>query len=149
VIARAAGLLLAALLVSACTPNAPQGVDKAMLDQAIGKTVGDPGTCVLIAEGGKTVYRFGSNVVCGRKLPACGGALARTPDELLEEALTNKVPMTASCPSNPEGSRLVAWASGPIEGHDMVYAAVMEGAQVPPGVVIADKLGAAFKAAGL
>ncbi len=148
-IPRAAGLLLAALLASACAPNAPKGVDKAVLDQAVGKAVGDPGTCVLIAQGGKTVYRFGSNVVCGRKLPACGGGLAQTPDDLLEAALASKTPMTASCPSNLEGSRLVAWASGPIEGHDMVYAAVMEGDNVPPGVVIADKLGAAFKSAGL
>lgn len=147
--ARAAGLLLAALLVSACAPNAPEGVDKAALDQAVGNAVGDPGTCVLIAEGGKTVYRYGSNVVCGRKLPACGGGLAQTPADLLEAVLASKTPMTASCPSNPQGSRLVAWASGPVEGHDMVYAAVMEGDQVPPGVVIADKLGAAFKAAGL
>ena len=148
-IPRAAGLLLAALLVSACTPNAPKGVDKAVLDQAVGKAIGDPGTCVLIAEGGKRVYRFGSNLVCGRKLPACGGGLAQTPGDLLEAALVRKTPMTASCPSNRDGSRLVAWASGPIDGHDMVYAAVMEGDQVPPGVVIADKLDAAFKAAGL
>ena len=145
----AAGIILAGLFASSCAPNAPTGVDKAVLDREIGEAIGDPGTCVLIAEGRKTVYRFGSNVVCGRELPACGGGLSQTPDELLQLALARKTPITASCPSNPEGSRLVAWASGPIEGHDMVYAAVMEGDQAPPGVVIADKLAAAFKAAGL
>lgn len=146
---RAAGLLLAAFVLSACTPNAPEGVDKAVLDEAVGKAIGDPGTCVLIAERGRTVYRFGSNVVCGRKLPACGGGLAQTPGDLLDAVVARKTPMTASCPSNADGSRLVAWASGPIEGRDMVYAAVMEGDQVPPGVVIADKLDTAFRAAGL
>lgn len=147
--ARAAGLLLAALLASSCAPGAPEGVDKVVLDEAIGKAIGDPGTCVLIAQGGKTVYRFGSNMVCGRKLPACGGGPAQTTDDLLEMTRVRMTPITASCPSNAQGSRLVAWSSGPIEGHDMAYAAVMEGDQVPPGVVIADKLNAAFKKAGL
>jgi len=146
---RAAGLVLAALLASSCAPGAPAGVDKAVLDEAVGKAVGDPGTCVLIAQGGKTIYRFGSNVVCGRKLPACGGGLAQTPDERLNIALASKTPTTASCPSIADGSRLVAWSSGPIEGTDMVYAAMMEGEQIPPGVVIADKLKTAFKVAGL
>ena len=43
----------------------------------------------------------------------------------------------------------MAWAAGPVEGHDLVYAAVMEGDLVPPGIVIADKLDDAFAKAGL
>jgi hypothetical protein len=56
---------------------------------------------------------------------------------------------TASCRSNPERTRVVAWAAGPVAGSGLVYAAVMEGDQIPPGVVIADKLKSAFAKAGV
>ena len=34
-------------------------------------------------------------------------------------------------------------------GRDLVYAAVMDGEQTPPGIVVADKLKTAFQRAGL
>jgi len=137
------------MLASSCAPGAPKGVDKAVLDDAVGRAIGDPNTCVLIGQAGKVVYRFGTNVVCGRKMPACAGGQGRTVGDLLDAATKRPVPMTSSCPSNRDGSRMVAWASGAIEGRDLVYAAAMEGEHVPPGVVIADKLDTAFARAGL
>lgn len=144
----ALGLLSAAVL-SACAPGAPAGVKKDVLDQAVSDAIGDPGTCVLIADQGKVVYQYGTHVICGRKLPACDDPGLRTLDQLLKAAPTAGSPQTASCRSNADGSRLVAWAAGPIEGRQLTYAAVMEGDLVPPGVVIADKLKTAFTRAGL
>lgn len=135
--------------LAACGPTAPEGVDKAVLDQAVSDAVGDPGTCVLIAKDGKLLYRYGTHAVCGRKLPACAEPVLQSLDQLLEAAPTSGAAKTASCRSNADGSRLVGWAAGPIEGTGMVYAAVMEGDLVPPGIVIADKLSAAFTRASL
>lgn len=146
---RAAAALCLTALLAACGPKAPEGVDKAVLDQAISEAIGDPGTCVLIGQGGKVVYRYGTHTVCGRKLPACDEAGVRSLDQLLQAAPAAGAPVTASCRSNPERTRIVAWAAGPIEGSDLVYAAVMEGDLVPPGIIVADKLKAAFARAGL
>lgn len=146
---RAAACVLSAAVLAACAPTAPKGVDKAALDDAVSRAIGDPGTCVLISEGGKLVYRYGSNVVCGRTLPSCDQTAPRTVADLLAAAPTAGQPRTASCRSNPEGTRVVAWAAGPVEGGDLTFAAVMEGNEVPPGVIIADKLKTAFARAGL
>lgn len=146
---RLAALGVSAAILSACAPGAPAGVEKAKLDDAVGRAIGDPGTCVLIGQGGKVVYRYGTNVICGRKLPACDEPGMRTVAELLAVAPASGLPKTASCRSNPEGTRIVAWAAGPIEGGDLVFAAVMEGDEVPPGVIIADKLKTAFARAGV
>lgn len=143
-----AALIFSALLAS-CAPKAPEGVNKAVLDEAISRAVGDPGTCVLIGKGGEVVYRYGTHVVCGRELPACDEPGLRTLDQLLAQAPTAGDPKTASCRSNPERTRIVAWAAGPVKGRDLTYAAVMEGDLVPPGVVIADKLDGAFARGGL
>jgi hypothetical protein len=124
-------------------------VDKAVLDEAISRAVGDPGTCVLIAQQGKLVYQYGTHVVCGRQLPACDGPNLRDLAGLLKSAPTSGPDKTASCPSNPEQSRVVAWSAGPIAGTDMVYAAVMEGEQTPPGIVISDKLKGVFARTGV
>jgi hypothetical protein len=140
-----------ALSLSACSPSALKGVDKGALDAAINATIGDPGTCVLIGEtgSGDTVHRFGSNVTCGRVLPACDGA-SRTLEDLLKLTARSAQPVNASCASSPDGGRTVAWAAGPIETRDaLVYAAAMEGPNTPPGVVIADKLKTAFEKVGL
>jgi len=145
----AASGLAAAMILGACAPAAPEGVDKAALDEAVSVAIGDPGTCVLISEQDKVVYRYGTHAICGRKLPACDGPGLRTLDQLLKSAPTSGAPQTASCRSNPDGSRLVAWAAGPIEGRGLKYAAVMEGEFVPPGIVIHDKLKGAFARAGL
>ena len=140
-----------ALGLTACSPAALKGVDIAALDAAINDTVGDPGTCVLIGEtgSGETVHRFGSNVTCGRALPACNGA-SRTLDDLLKLTAKSRQPVNISCASSADGARMVGWAAGPIETHDeLVYAAAMEGPNTPPGVIIADKLKNAFEKVGL
>ena len=146
---RLAALGLSAAILSACAPGAPAGVEKALLDDAVSRAIGDPGTCVLIGQGGKVAYRYGTNVICGRKLPTCEGSGVQAVSDLLAVAPTSGPPKTASCRSNPEGTRIVAWAAGPIEGSDLVFAAVMEGDEIPPGVIIADKLKTAFARAGL
>lgn len=146
---RAVAIGVLAATLSACAPGAPAGVDKAKLDDAVSRAIGDPGTCVLIGDGGKVVYRYGTNVICGRKLPTCEGQGVQTLADLLAVAPTSGLPKTASCRSNPEGTRIVAWAAGPIEGSSLVFAAVMEGNEVPPGVIIADKLKTAFARAGV
>ncbi|HEY9219895.1 MAG TPA: hypothetical protein VIO94_17745, partial [Phenylobacterium sp.] len=77
-------LLIAAL--AACSPKGPAGVDKSALDAEIGEAVGDPATCVLIADAkGEQVYRFGTHAGCGRKLPACQGEALRSTEDLLAE----------------------------------------------------------------
>ena len=144
-----AALGLAAAVLAACSPGAPKGVDKAILDEAVSRAIGDPGTCVLIAEGGRTVYQYGTHMVCGRSLPTCDGQGAQTLEQLLKATPATGDRKTASCRSNPEGTRIVAWAAGPIEGSSLVFAAVMEGNEVPPGVIIADKLKTAFARAGV
>ncbi len=141
------GLGAILVMLSGCAPPLPGGVTKAGLDAAITQAIGDPNTCVLIAQGGKVSYRYGTNVVCGRAWPSCQVAATRKVDDLLEAA---KTPATASCHSSPDGSRGVSWASGPVAGHpDLAYAAVMEGKTVPPGIVMVDKLAEAFRGAGL
>jgi hypothetical protein len=145
-------MVAAALALAACAPQLPKGVSPEALDTAINGTIGDPNTCVLIggAGTGRTVYQFGSHVSCGKAWPTCAGVENRTTDGLLKSIVRGGAPVLASCSSNVDGSRAVGWAGGPIEGHpEFVYAATMEGKDTPPGVVIADKLKAAFKAAGL
>ncbi|MFZ3006968.1 MAG: hypothetical protein WA047_12375 [Phenylobacterium sp.] len=148
---RALATAALALSLAGCSPAVLKGVDIPALDAAINATVGDPGTCVLIGEtgSGEVVHRFGSNVTCGRALPACNGA-TRTLEDLLNITAKSRQPVNISCPSSPDGGRTVAWAAGPIETHDeLVYAAAMEGPNTPPGVVIADKLTNAFEKVGL
>ena len=141
------GLGVVAMLLSGCAPPLPGGVTKTALDSAITQAIGDPNTCVLIAQAGKVSYRYGSHVVCGKAWPSCRGAEVRKVDDLLNAA---KTPDTASCNSSPDGTRGVSWASGPVAGHsDLTYAAVMEGKAVPPGIVMIDKLAEAFRSAGL
>ncbi len=150
--APAAVALLAALAVAGCSPGAPKGVSKDVLDDAVTAQIGDPNTCVLIGKAGSgaVVYQFGSHVTCGKAWPSCDSGGARTTDNLLKAAAQGAPPVQASCRSQADGSRGVGWSAGPVSGHaDLVYAAAMEGANTPPGVVIADKLRQAFERAGL
>ena len=63
---------LAALTLAACSPGAPKGVDKDTLDAAISRAIGDPASCLLIAEqaSGKLVYRYNSHTACARAWPS-------------------------------------------------------------------------------
>ncbi|HEX2818032.1 MAG TPA: hypothetical protein VHN39_16690, partial [Phenylobacterium sp.] len=77
-----------ALALAACSPGAPKGVDKDTLDTAISRAIGDPDSCLLIAEqaSGKLVYRYNTHTACARPLPACAGAASgtQTLDQLLK-----------------------------------------------------------------
>jgi hypothetical protein len=144
---------LAALALAACSPGAPKGVDKDTLDAAVSRAIGDPATCMLIAEqaSGKLVYRYNTHAACARALPACApnAAATQTIDELLKATLKDGQPRTLSCSSTADASRGVGWASGPIPGKGLVYAAMMEGDRAFPGRMMADRLTRAFKSAGL
>ena len=99
---------------------------------------------------GRLVWRYGSHGVCGKVWPACNGSEARTVERLLKTAGREGAEIWASCPSNADRSRTVAWAAGPVPGRqDLVFTAVMEGDRTPPGVVMGDKLRAAFERGGL
>lgn len=141
---------LAAAALAGCSPGAPEGVDKARLDLAVSDAVGDPNTCVLIGKTGSAslVYRFGPHAVCDRPMPSCQGQAQRTVRDLLKAAAGGR-PETSSCPSNADRSRGMGWAAGPIPGKALTYAAVMEGENTPPGLIIAEKLERAFVKVGL
>ena len=144
----AAVLLLA---LGACSPRLPQGVERDRLDDAISQAVGDPNTCVLIAPSGsaRPAYRYNSHTICARTLPTCLGGGQGTVTDLLVTVAKDGRPRATSCPSNPDGSRAVAWAAGPIAGRGLIYAAVMEGERAFPGRMVVDRLSRAFKDAGL
>jgi hypothetical protein len=140
-----------AVALSACSPGAPKGVDKAELDDAISRAIGDPATCVMIAEQatGKVVYRYNSHTTCARTLPACDAPGQRTLEDLLRVTAKDGQPRTLSCYTRADASRGVGWASGPLAAKGLVYAAVMEGDRAFPGRMMADRLATAFKKVGL
>jgi hypothetical protein len=145
-------LLAALALAAGCAPSLPKGVDPVALEAAIDDAVGDPNTCVLIgqAQTGRLVWRYGTHGVCGKVWPACNGTEARTVEGLLKTAGREGAEIWASCPSNADQSRTVAWAAGPAPGRPgLVFTAVMEGPNTPPGVVLGDKLRTAFERGGL
>ena len=144
-------LSLAALALAACAPGAPKGVDKAALDEAVSRAIGDPNSCVLIAEqaGGRRVYRYNTHAACTQRWPACESNARRNVGDLLDITLKDGRPRQLSCDTQADASRGVGWASGAIPGKGLVYAAVMEGDRGMPGRVMAERLERAFKAAGL
>ena len=144
---------LAAVALSACSPGAPKGVDKDALDAAVSRAIGDPGSCLLIAEqvSGKLVYRYNTHTACARPLPACAGAAngQQTIEDLLKATRQDGQTRTLSCSSTADASRGVGWASAPIPGKGLVYAAMMEGSRAFPGRMMADRLSRAFRDVGL
>lgn len=141
-----------AALAAACAPPLPKGVDAQALETAVEDSVGDPNTCVLVGQAGtgRVVWTYGTNVSCGKVWPACNGTEARTVGGLLKTAGREGAEIWASCPSNPDRSRTVAWAAGSVPGRpELVFTAVMEGANTPPGIVLGDKLRGAFERGGL
>jgi len=141
--------VLAALSLAACSPAAPPGVNRDDLDAAISKVVGDPSTCVLIAEAGtgKTLYRYNSATACAREFAACDQPGTRKLSSLLEATAKDRRPRQLSCNTLSDASRGVGWAAGPIAGTDMVYAAMMEGDRAFPGRMMAERLDGAFRRA--
>ena len=146
----ASGLVLA-LVLSACAPKGPPGIDKAALNEAVGSAIGDPNTCVLIARSGsdKVAFRYNTYLTCGRTLPASDMPGKRTVGDLLAAVAADGAPRAMSCPSSDDGSRGVAWAAGAIDGRGLVYAAVMEGERAFPGRMMSERLARAFRDAGL
>lgn len=142
---------LSLLMLAACAPGAPKGVDKATLDEAVSRAVGDPNTCLMIAEqgSGKVVYRYNSATTCDRALPACETAGQRKVKDVVALTAKDGQVRTLSCNSLADGSRGVGWAAGPIPGKPLVYAAAMEGDRVFPGRMMADRLSRAWTKAGL
>lgn len=145
-----AAFSLSALALGACSPSLPKGVDKDKLDQAISEEIGDPNTCVLVGEqgSGRVLYRYNTHTTCARTLPACDAPGTRTVDDLLKATAKDGQPRALSCNSTADGSRGVGWASGPVAGRKLVYAAVMEGNRTLPGRMIAEKMSGALKDAG-
>ena len=145
-------LAAGALALAACSPKAPEGVDKATLDDALSRVVGSPNTCVMIAEadGGDVVYRYNTATACDRAWPACEGGATRKVKNLLELVVKDKQVRRLSC-NSLDPARNVGWAAGPVPGRPLVYAAVMEGEpeRTFPGLMMAERIEAAFRRAGL
>lgn len=134
-------LLLATL--AACAPNGPKGVDPDLLAQSVGEAIGDPATCVILAErgSGKIVWRSAKPYVCARTLPSCVSPAETSVESLAAKAAAGGALMT--------GCSNVSWAAGPTRREDIVFAAVMQGERALPGIEIARRLDKAFERAGL
>jgi len=143
-------LALSVVVLGACAPKLPAGVEKARLEAAIDGAIGDANTCVLIAPARSTnvAYRYNSHTICARTLPSCAGGQQSAAD-LLAAVARDGQPRATSCHSTPDGARDVAWAAGPVPGRPLVYAAVMEGERAMPGRIMTERLAGAFKDAGL
>ncbi|MBA3811061.1 MAG: hypothetical protein H0X27_05345 [Caulobacteraceae bacterium] len=147
----AMGLAAAALMAQGCARSGG-GLPADALDHAIGGAIGDPATCVLLADRAsrKVLYRYGEAFNCARPLPACDrpGTLSAQSALALADAADAR---GASCASNPERTRSVGWAEGRLAGakRDLIYSAVMEGQRALPGQEISARLEEAFRRAGL
>jgi hypothetical protein len=122
------------------------------LDRAVATAIGDPDTCLLIADraSGKVLYQYGAPFNCIRGLPACDRPGYMSAKQALPLAATPGG-RKASCPSNPDGSRMVGWAEGKAasQTRDLVYSAMMEGQTALPGHEMNARLYDAFQKAGL
>lgn len=150
---RLAVVALAAFGLTACSPRLPKGIDESVLTQAVGRSIGSPSTCVVIADAkGKLVWRAGGYITCSRNLPDCEGA--QTTAEQLLKANLGKPARFLSCPSSTAAANTVGWAIGPVPhgdgkpDRDLTYVAVMEGERALPGIEIKDRVERAFKKAG-
>ena len=149
---RLALVAIAAAGLTACSAKLPDDIDEAALTQAIGRSIGSPSTCVVVADGqGRVVWRGGGYITCSRNLPSCDGGQT-TAEKTLKAAL-GKPAHFASCPSGT-GANTVGWAVGPVptsEGkppRGLTYVAVMEGDRALPGLEIKERAERAFAKAG-
>ena len=136
-------VLVTAAALAGCAPKPPKGVKEDVLTAAIGGAVGDPNTCVALAEAGtgKIIWKYESLAECGRALPACSSAGTRTTLDLAKAIAQNGAVVHEGC-SN------VSWAGGPTPRAGVVYAAVMQGGRAMPGMMMAERLDRAFKESG-
>ncbi|HEY5107603.1 MAG TPA: hypothetical protein VII73_12665 [Caulobacteraceae bacterium] len=148
----AVSLFACTVLLGGCAKPPGGGIPHDALDSAIGAAIGDPSTCVILAErvGGKRVYQYGEDFNCTRPLAACDRPGTLTGKGALALADTPEG-REASCPSNPAATRSVGWAEGRVVStrRDLVFSAVMEGDRALPGREIAARLADAFSQAGL
>ena len=149
-IAAIAGLI--AVQLGACAPKSAQGLNTSLLDNQIAAAIGDPTTCVLLADAktGQVVYRYGADFNCKRTLPACDFSGVLNARAALQYA-TRPGGRMASCASVPDGSRQVGWAAGRVQStkRDLIFSAVMEGERALPGHEMNARLFDAFQKAGL
>lgn len=146
-------VILATAALAACSPKLPEGVDESVLTQSVGKQIGSPSTCVVIADAkGKLVWRGGGYVTCARNLPSCDGTV--TTAEALLKANLGKPARFLSCPNGTGAGNTVGWAIGPVPtgagkpSRGLTYVAVMEGERALPGLEIKDRVERAFEKAG-
>jgi hypothetical protein len=144
---------MAGLAANGCSkPPSARGLPTDALHEAIAHAVGDPSTCVLLADRAtrKVVYRYGEAFNCVRGLPACDRPGSLTATDALSLAATPGG-RAVSCPSNADGSRLVGWAEGRANSQtrDLIYSATMEGENAFPGHELAARMDGAFAKAGL
>lgn len=147
--------LAACLALGACARDIP-GIDDTALSDAIGKAIGDPSTCVILAtQDGDVAWRYGTHMTCARELPACDAAGTKITVETLAKAAAKGDERAISCPSTTDGLRSVGWATGPVQAGEgkahepLVYAAVMEGERALPGREIKLRVENALSDAGL
>ena len=144
-------IVAGALVLAACSKPAPR-LPSARLDTLIGDYIGDPTTCVLIADraSGKVLYTYGDHFNCVRALPACDrtGSLSGRQALGLATATGGR---GASCASVADGSRSVGWAEGAVAGSQppLLYSAVMEGQAALPGIEMNTRLAQVFLETGL
>ena len=147
----AAALLIAALgaaTLAGCTPRSAEGLPETALNDAIGQALGDPNTCVLLADraSGQVVFRYGAPSTCAAAWPACDRAGTLQASDALR--LATPEGRLKSCESGP--GRRVGWAAGQAPGtRALNYSAVMEGERALPGIEIQARLEGAFRRAGL
>lgn len=142
--------ILALLALSACSPAALKGINTAKLDDNISRSIGDPNTCVLVAEAGsgKIVHQYNTHAACRADWPSCEAAAPRSARDLIKIVAKDSQTRTLSCDTRADGSRGVAWATGPVAGRPLVYVAVMEGDRVFPGRMIAERMEGVFQRSG-
>jgi hypothetical protein len=156
-LSRCAGGWFCALLVvtaalAGCSAARKSGLPADALDHAIGDAIGDPDTCLLLADraSGRVLYQYGAPFNCIRGLPACDRPAFMSAKQALPLAATPGG-RQASCASNADGSRMVGWAEGKVASHthDLIYSAMMEGQSALPGHEMNARLYDAFQKAGL
>lgn len=136
----------------AAGPAGADGLPGGTLDHYIGDSIGDPTTCVVIADRPtrKVLYRYGQVFNCVRGLPACDrpGVMSAQNALALADTADGR---GASCASTPDGTRRVGWAEGRIASkkRDLIYSAVMEGQRALPGQEMMARLSEAFGNAGV
>lgn len=147
------GVALVVALLAGCSPKLPAGVEEERLANVVGRAIGSPSTCVIVADAtGKRIWRGGGYITCSRNLPNCEGATV-TAEAVLKASL-GKPARFLSCPSPSGGVNTVGWAMGPVPAGEgktssgLRYVAVMEGERALPGREVQDRVEGAFEKAG-